>query len=240
MDGFPVPIAGIFDAPNVAVQINVMWRAFIVGQLENLLTPPRFGMDNNGVFVIPDNPTWAGDDDAQFDADQEIMKLISALARGISMIPVGTVMAYVGTSAPDGWLLCDGTSYLKADYPELWGVLSLSGTVYEDDSDDFLTPDLRGRVVVGAGTGATLTTRAIGEDGGAEGVQLTAANIPIHHEFNTAGFDPGEESVEIGYMSNNEGEAPPVAPFSPFSGRLNPDAANIMQPFHVLNYIIKT
>lgn len=67
-------------------------------------------------------------------------------------VPTGTVMAYVGTSAPSGWLLCDGTSYLRTVYPSLATLLGCSGSSCAygaADSTHFNVPDLRGRFLRG-------------------------------------------------------------------------------------------
>lgn len=69
-------------------------------------------------------------------------------------IPVGTVNEYVGTTAPDGWLLADGTSYERTGiYARLYGVI---GTKYgAADSTHFNVPDMRGRFARGAVANAT-------------------------------------------------------------------------------------
>jgi microcystin-dependent protein len=72
-------------------------------------------------------------------------------------VPIGTMMAYCGTSAPTGYLLCIGTSCLRATYPLLFGVMgTLWGSV---DSTHFTLPDMRGSFPFGkatSGTGSTL------------------------------------------------------------------------------------
>lgn len=59
-------------------------------------------------------------------------------------VPAGTIIAYGGSTVPDGWLYCDGSSYDPAAYPELaaaigdsWGTKAL--------------PDLRGTFLRGDG-----------------------------------------------------------------------------------------
>ena len=56
-----------------------------------------------------------------------------------SSVPVGTIVAYAGVNVPDEWLVCDGTSYRKADYPALAAVLGATGS-----GTEFTVPDLRG------------------------------------------------------------------------------------------------
>lgn len=60
-------------------------------------------------------------------------------------VPVGTIMPYVGTTAPVGWLLCDGSSIPSGDqYEQLKSVL---GTTWGSTK----VPDLRGMFLRGAG-----------------------------------------------------------------------------------------
>lgn len=49
---------------------------------------------------------------------------------------------YSMSSKKDGWLLCDGSSYLQSDYPALFECL---GTKFGGDETSFNVPDLRGR-----------------------------------------------------------------------------------------------
>ncbi len=60
------------------------------------------------------------------------------------VIPVGSVIAYAGASAPDGWALCYGQAISRTTYANLFTVL---GTTYGvgDSSTTFNVPDLRGR-----------------------------------------------------------------------------------------------
>lgn len=49
------------------------------------------------------------------------------LAAGLGLVFSGCIVAGGNTAAPSGWLLCDGTSYLRADYPTLFTAI---GTAY--------------------------------------------------------------------------------------------------------------
>ncbi|MFZ9261593.1 MAG: phage tail protein, partial [Limnohabitans sp.] len=63
-------------------------------------------------------------------------------------VPIGTVAAFLLGTAPAGWLLCDGSTYLQTAYPELFAVL---GSV--------TLPDLRGEFLRGRAAGQTLGSR---------------------------------------------------------------------------------
>ncbi len=58
-----------------------------------------------------------------------------------SSVPVGTIVAYLGhkNDIPDGWLLCDGSSFSESDYPKL--KQHLKGTNL---------PNLKGLTLIGA------------------------------------------------------------------------------------------
>lgn len=64
---------------------------------------------------------------------------------------VGEIKAYAGITVPNGWLECDGSEVLKADYPILYNAIAdLWGTA--SDNYHFVLPNLTGRVPVGAST----------------------------------------------------------------------------------------
>lgn len=236
MDGFTPPAVGVFDAPAVSVSLNVEWRSFILGVLTKLITPPAFAIGNTDVFMWHADPIWSGDDDSQFLADQEIEKLISALAsgQGLVMIPVGSVQAYAGTEAPDGWLLCDASSYLKSDYPELWGVLSISGAIFEQDTDHFIVPDLRGRTPIGAGDGTAphWESHYMGEMGGDEVVD---SGLPSHvHQIKIV----SGAGAEVGFPPPTTGAF--ASWFLTGTSGMGTGEHYNMQPYFVLNFIIKT
>lgn len=69
---------------------------------------------------------------------------------GATLTPVGTVQAYAGATAPQGYLLCQGQAVSKSEYAELYLVIGDLYSKPEDAEDIFRVPDLRGRVAQGA------------------------------------------------------------------------------------------
>jgi microcystin-dependent protein len=109
----------------------------------------------------------------------------ATLISGASSLPVGLLAPYAGSSAPSGWLLCNGQAVSRSTYASLFAVC---GTSYGagDGSTTFNVPDLRGRVPVGTDTMSTSAANRIpgltslGVGGGVSSIQLTAANLPSH------------------------------------------------------------
>lgn len=67
------------------------------------------------------------------------------------LIPVGTISAYGGSTAPTGYLLCNGSEVSKTTYADLYAVIGDAfGTA--SDNTKFKLPDLRGEFLRGAGT----------------------------------------------------------------------------------------
>ena len=96
--------------------------------------------------------------------------------------PVGGVVDFAGSSAnvPAGWLLCDGSAISRTSYSVLYAVI---GTIWGagDGSTTFTLPDLRGRVIVGAGSGPGLTPRALTATGGEETHVLLSSELASHN-----------------------------------------------------------
>ena len=105
--------------------------------------------------------------------------------------PVGTVSPFVGntTLVPKNWLFCDG-SYVSIDtYADLYRMI---GSIYGEVQDGrFKLPDFRGRTLIGAGSGSSLSSRFIGEFGGEEKHTMSITEMPSHSHKPSVGTDSG-------------------------------------------------
>lgn len=100
----------------------------------------------------------------------------------------GDVEMTLAAAAPYGWALMTGQVLAEAatNYPALWANASAALRV----GSGLLIPDMRGRVPIGAGLGAGLTLRNLGDLLGAEGVVLTVDQLATHdHDGVTTGAD---------------------------------------------------
>jgi len=98
-------------------------------------------------------------------------------------LPPGTLTAFGGSTAPTGWLVCDGSAISRTTYSLLFAVV---GTAYGagDGSTTFNLPDLRGRVPVGYAAGGHADVATLGLN---DGVALASRRPKHRHTVN----DPG-------------------------------------------------
>lgn len=105
---------------------------------------------------------------------------------GVVVMPAGVIMAFAGVTPPPGAIWCDGSTFDPAVYPALYAVLGNSN----------VTPDLRGRVIigidrqVGGAYADRVTNTGIGNPGlnsrvmkataGFDRFTIAAVNIPAH------------------------------------------------------------
>lgn len=144
---------------------------------------------------------------------------------GGATMPIGTVLYGAYSAAPDGFLLCDGASYLQSEYEDLYAII---GTTWGGDATHFSVPDLRDRVAVGKSS-----TIALGATGGAKTHTLTIAEMPSHrHDFKGV-TQAGASGVEIAPWSYTGGTN--VSVVQPNGGG---EAHNNMQPYAGLTPII--
>lgn len=64
-------------------------------------------------------------------------------------IPAGVFMPFAGTTAPSGYLMCDGSAVSRTTYSRLFGVIG-SNYGSGDGSTTFNVPDMRGQFIRGA------------------------------------------------------------------------------------------
>jgi len=77
---------------------------------------------------------------------------------------------------PSGWVLCNGQTLDKDQYPLLF---KLIGYTYGGSGQQFAVPDLQGRAPIGAGQGQ-VNYYALGKTAGVEQVTITAAEYGGH------------------------------------------------------------
>lgn len=115
---------------------------------------------------------------------------------------LGQIMAVGFGFAPRGWATCDGQILAIASNTALF---SLLGTTYGGDGrSTFALPDLRGRSIVGQGTGAGLSNIRWGQRGGSETHAMTIAQMPSHTHAIAVNTAAGEEGNPAGnYIANH-------------------------------------
>jgi microcystin-dependent protein len=96
-----------------------------------------------------------------------------------AVIPVGTVLDFIGSQPPPGFFLCDGSAVSRTKYITLFNLI---GIAYGegDKITTFNLPDFRGRNSIGAGSGVGLSPRPLGQKGGNETHTLMTSELPSH------------------------------------------------------------
>ena len=152
-----------------------------------------------------------------------------------SLPPVGSLQPYAGSTAPSGWLICNGASVSQAAYPALYAVIGLT---YGGSGGNFNLPDLRGRVPVGLNASDS-DFNTLGETGGAKTHTLTTSEMPIHSHSHV------ETRLTIAGGALFNAGAPGAALDEATENRTTGDAGsgqahNNLQPYITVNYLIKT
>ncbi|WP_304625497.1 phage tail protein [uncultured Parasutterella sp.] len=126
-----------------------------------------------------------------------IEQYISALKTYIAAngaLPIGALLPYVGTTVPKGYLICNGASLLRSDYPDLFNVIGTRfGAV---DSAHFKIPSLHHQFIE-----ATTTLSEVGTY-----VSAGLPNIPGVIRGIQGVVDPaadGSFSIAPGAIENN-------------------------------------
>jgi microcystin-dependent protein len=146
----------------------------------------------------------------------------------VPIVPAGSIIAWSGSSAPSGWVLCDGTAISRTTYAALFAI---AGTAYGigDGATTFNVPDLQDRLPLGKGTNngtlgtqtssmsasSTITTTS----GGSGGLTLSSDTVNDTLPSGT------KDVAQISYLTN-------------VTQAGHTHSATI--PTSVVNYIIKT
>ena len=149
-------------------------------------------------------------------ASSGLLKQTREVFLGDLAVPIGAILPYAGSTAPNGYLFCDGSEIERAKFSDLFDVI---GNLYNGSGalvgvNTFRIPDLRGRFPLGkdnmdnAGTVPIVTGGYVDAGGGTAGrvpdvqatilggtagqssTALTLANLPEHsHSLSTTTQD---------------------------------------------------
>lgn len=172
-------------------------------------------------------------------------------------VPSGVISQFAGASAPTGYLLCTGQSLSTTTYAALFSAI---GYAYGGSGASFNVPNLQGRIPVGVGTVTDINSRTAaftrGATGGEIDHKLVTANMPSHSHGGSTGGNYAYNTTDI-YTSGGSTSFHAHTWNGAFVGGDNSyrdktyhahsitaeggnGYHNNIQPYVVVNYIIKT
>ena len=144
-----------------------------------------------------------------------------------SSVPPGSIMAYMGTNPPSGWLLCDGSAVSRTLYSRLFAVIGVANG-YGDGMNTFNLPDLRAMFLRGvdgdAGIDIERDMRAAAKPGGNAG---NAVGSLQQDEFKSHNHANGLFNQVLRLSSGTSTTATSTA--------VNPSEPNIIESVPMLN-----
>ena len=181
------------------------------------------------------------------------------------IIPTGSIIAYMGSLDPIGWVICDGVARTyNSNYDML---IAMSIGTYSSTNSTYKPPDLTNKFLYGSST--------LGTVGGSSSVTLTTSNMPSHthgmdHAHQIAAFyDSFSDDVGSSYYGkfinyttdtnhlgfggrgndgmfrDGLGTGGPRTAFTAKDSKTTTDsngsgsAFNILPPYYTVKYIIK-
>ena len=182
-----------YDSNNTVDQTLGKWREFSSGGGGSTYTA------GDGIDITNDVISTVKSQASDMD------EIVSDLPTGgtitvTGFTPIGTIISVFSETAPRNFLICDGSVYNKADYPELaYHLLHLTThSQYEVDGDDtkFKVPDLRGEFLRGTGTNSH-THQGSGANVGVHQDGTEHANLAIDYQR------PGQVALYSSSRNNN-------------------------------------
>lgn len=167
-----------------------------------------------------------------------------------NIIPAGIVSAYGGNNAPEGWLICDGSAVSRTTYRNLFSAIGINYGE-GDGTTTFNLPNLKGKVIVGVDS-QDEDFDTTGKSGGEKTHQLVENELPrltgsiaMHSAADRTNINNVSGKFTSGLTNsgryrnggNDSTGANSVGIINWGIG--NNGSHNNLQPYTVVNYIIK-
>lgn len=223
-------------------------------------SPETLAVGADGLVLLADSTETLGvrwgqvteDSIAEAAIDSIISQVTASLPSGD--LPTGMVVPFAGSGAPGGWLVCDGTLKSTTTYAALFAVI---GYTYGGSGSSFGLPNMKGRVPVGLDSGQTEFNN-LNVTGGAKTHTLTVAELASHTHTgstNSTGshdhsyqdhprdtslkYAAGTAGADRDAVSDSTGSAGNHSHTITMNNTGSGTPHNNLQPYIVLNYIIK-
>ena len=180
---------------------------------------------------------------------------MSYLINGVSIVsPSGTIVSYLGTTDPPGWLICDGQQRTSTtnQFASLAPILNTALSITSNNGNSVTPPNLTGKFLQGRST--TTSTSIFGGNTNGD-VTLTTNNMPSHthtisgtastsisgngfvQNTNTWKGGGDDSGAYVGYATTLTATTTlnSLAAANTGSGQ----AFSILPPYFTVNYIIK-
>lgn len=117
-----------------------------------------------------------------------------------AFVPVGLIAPFAGSTAPTGWLLCNGQAVSRTDYAKLFNVI---GTTYGggNGSTTFNIPDMRESVPKGIGVNPKGASHV--KTGGLALGEFLDDRVQSHVHSAKASATPGQNGTGVAILLGN-------------------------------------
>lgn len=148
----------------------------------------------------------------------------------MTVSPSGTILMYMGTSAPTGWILLHGQTIPKTSEAYISGTYSNVENMLSSDSNNLYIPDMRNRFPMGS-NGSNLNSK-----GGSNSISINQNNLPSHRHYYT-GINFGGTGTRTSYVTSDKGEE--STSFTTSAGTYSSYNIDATPPFQTVNFIMK-
>jgi microcystin-dependent protein len=228
------------DLTNSKIQLIIIVVTLIIFAGVYIWINRNEDMDGfvNYSVSVGDNVLLQGGLSSVMDGNTPVPTSINNMIQQVmnNLVPPLSIIAYYGSTPPEGWQICDGSTLFYANTNNSTIVRKGTGS----NMVTINTPDLRGRTIIGINDSSSLSgisIRNLKDAGGAETHTLLINQIPSHSHDTIIGFKgDGQSGYSYGAYTAHRRSASEKTGGNASGGT---DPHNNMQPFYTLNYIIK-